>query len=31
MNKIQKFNRALLKAIAAKKITVVNRNSGAYR
>jgi len=31
MNRIQKFNRALLKAIAAKKIVVVDRNSGAIR
>lgn len=31
MNHIQKFNRALLKAIAAKKIVVADRNSGATR
>lgn len=31
MNHIQKFNRALLKAIAAKKIVVADRNSGAIR
>lgn len=31
MNRIQKFNRALLKAIAAKKIVVADRNSGAIR
>lgn len=31
MNRIQKFNRALLKAIAAQKIVVSDRNSGAIR
>lgn len=31
MNRIQKFNRALLKAITAKKIVVADRNSGAIR
>jgi hypothetical protein len=31
MNRIQKFNRALSKAIAAQKIVVTNRNSGAIR
>jgi hypothetical protein len=31
MNHIQKFNRALLKAIGAQKIVVADRNSGATR